>query len=344
VFPLPLTASADLLNILLNYALQLGIAEETVVSECGVDFAEYHLNEARIPINIFHLVWTYVLNKSNDPDFGIHFGEHTHRLLSGHLISAMMMNCETVEKAICKNFQYHNLIIDIIRPVMKVDKKTACLTWKMSHPELLPERHFSESILTLFVSMLRSLTQNQFKLTIVRFNHPRPKNTAEHERVFQAPLIFGHPNNEVVLSKSYLEAPILLANSTVLEELEQLVQKALNRMYASNSWSEKVAQILFKALLKEQHIDIETIARHLAMTTRNLQLKLKGEGTSFRLLLDEVRKDIAISYLKDVNASICEIALLLNFADQSAFQHAFKRWTGKTPGGYRKDLIHSNSN
>jgi len=51
-----------------------------------------------------------------------------------------------------------------------------------------------------------------------------------------------------------------------------------------------------------------------------------------------VRKEIAIGYLKDADASICEIALLLGFADQSAFHHAFKRWTGKTPGIYRKYL------
>jgi len=102
---------------------------------------------------------------------------------------------------------------------------------------------------------------------------------------------------------------------------------------------EKVAQRLFKALLRETTSDIETIAGGLALTTRNLQLKLKEEDTSFRKLRDEIRKEIAVSYLKDGNDSICEIALLLGFADQSAFQHAFKRWTGKTPGEYRRLLM-----
>jgi AraC-like DNA-binding protein len=335
----PLTASVDLLNILLNYALQLGIDEQTIMSGCQVDLSAYQFNEARIPIQTFHAIWTFVLKSAHDPDFGLHFGEHTHNLLSRHLISAMMNNCENVEQAIRKNFQYHNLIMDFIRPVIKIETTTACLTWEMSAPAIIPDRHFSESILTLFVSMLRSLTQDRFRLTAVRFAHPRPENTAEHERIFQAPLVFGRRCNEVVLSRSFLSSPILLANSKILEELEELMIKALHRVYASNSWSEKVAQLLFKALLKEQDIDIKTIARHLALTTRNLQLKLKEEGTSFRTLLDDVRKEIAVSYLKDVNAPICEIALLLNFADQSAFHHAFKRWTGKTPGGYRKDLI-----
>jgi hypothetical protein len=58
--------------------------------------------------------------------------------------------------------------------------------------------------------------------------------------------VFGQKSNEIVLSKSYLNNPILLANPKIMEGLEQLVQKALHRAYALNSWREKVAQILFK--------------------------------------------------------------------------------------------------
>ena len=86
-------------------------------------------------------------------------------------------------------------------------------------------------------------------------------------------------------------------------------------------------------------MDIETIAGHLAMTTRTLQNKLKEADTSFRKLQDEVRKLLAIGYLKEGNDSICEIALLLGFADQSAFHHAFKRWTGRTPGEFRRNKV-----
>jgi hypothetical protein len=111
------------------------------------------------------------------------FGEQSHTLLSEHLLYAMMMNCENVEHAIRKNFQYHNLIMDIIRPMIKVKKTLAYLTWEMGDPALAPERHLSESVLALFVSMLRFLTGDQFKLTEVRFTHPCPGNTAEHERI-----------------------------------------------------------------------------------------------------------------------------------------------------------------
>ena len=338
MLPHSLSASVDLLNILLKYASNLGINEGIVTSEAAVDLAAYRLKEARVPLHTFHTIWSFILNRSGDRDFGLHFGEASHTLLSRHLLFAMMMNCENVEQAIRKNFQYHNLIMDIIRPILKIRDSLVVLTWEMGHPELYPGRHLSESVLALFVSMLRLLTGDQFKLKEVRFTHPCPENTAEHERIFQASLKFNQKRNEIMLSRSCLDNPIIFANPRILEGVEQLVQKALHRAYALNSWKEKVARILFKAILREEKTDIETIARHLAMTVRNLQLKLKEEGTSFRQLLDDVRRQIAVGYLQEGNDSICEIALLLGFADQSAFHHAFKRWTGKTPGEYRRHL------
>jgi AraC-like DNA-binding protein len=334
----PLSASVDLLHILLKYASQLGMDEQVIISKCSIDLPKYYSHESRIPIHRFHVIWSFILKHAKDPDFGLHFGEQSHTMLSRHLLYAMMMNCENVEQAIRKNFQYHNLIMDIIRPVIRIENNIACLSWEMSHPLLTHERHFSESILALFVSMLRYLTEDRFRLKEIRFTHSCPENTAEHERIFQAPLMFGQNYNEIVISKRYLDTPILLANSKILEGLELLVQKTLHQVYALNSWSEKVAKNLFKALLQEKKADIETITRNLATTKRTLQLKLKKEGTSFREILDEMRKEIAISYLEDADASICEVALLLGFADQSAFHHAFKRWTGKTPGEHRKFL------
>jgi AraC-like DNA-binding protein len=148
--------------------------------------------------------------------------------------------------------------------------------------------------------------------------------------------VFNQSANEIMLSRTCLDSPILFANARLLEGLEQLVRKSLHQVYAQKTWTEKVAHYLFGAIMEEKKTDIVSGARQFAVTERNLQLKLKAEGTSYRRLLEDVRKEIALKLLQDDDASICEVALLLGFADQSAFQHAFKRWTGKTPGLFRK--------
>ena len=72
------------------------------------------------------------------------------------------------------------------------------------------------------------------------------------------------------------------------------------------------------------------------MSGRTLQRRLKEEGTSFGELLDWLRRGMAQAYLADDQISISEVSYLLGFSEQSAFQRAFKRWTGSTPVQFRK--------
>ena len=82
---------------------------------------------------------------------------------------------------------------------------------------------------------------------------------------------------------------------------------------------------------------LEDIAGKPAVSTRKLQAVLKEERTCFRKILNDIRRELALRYLRDPETSICDIAFLLGFSEQSAFNHAFRRWTGVTPRTYRKE-------
>ncbi len=71
------------------------------------------------------------------------------------------------------------------------------------------------------------------------------------------------------------------------------------------------------------------------MSPRTLQRHLKERGTDFKNLVDDTRRRFALTYLKDRRNSLTEIAFLLGYSDASAFNRAFKRWTGLTPLAYR---------
>jgi len=77
------------------------------------------------------------------------------------------------------------------------------------------------------------------------------------------------------------------------------------------------------------------LAARIGMSERTLQRKLSGQGTSHQKLLDEMRRELALRYLRDPNIAICEAAYLLGFSESSAFHRAFKRWTGATPSEFR---------
>jgi len=78
------------------------------------------------------------------------------------------------------------------------------------------------------------------------------------------------------------------------------------------------------------------VAHQLAMSQRTLQRKLREHDTSHQQLLDDLRKNLARTYLDEPSMSIGEVAYLLGFSESSAFHRAFKRWTGQTPSEYRR--------
>ena len=82
--------------------------------------------------------------------------------------------------------------------------------------------------------------------------------------------------------------------------------------------------------------ELKDIAQQLNMSTATIQRRLKQEGVSYQQLKNDIRCDIAIERLSKTNDSIQSISDELNFHDPSAFHRAFKKWSGVSPGTYRK--------
>ena len=80
---------------------------------------------------------------------------------------------------------------------------------------------------------------------------------------------------------------------------------------------------------------MEDVARTLGMSKRTLVRRLSDEGLNFTEILQQLRRDLAVRYLDDRKLHVSKIAWLLGFHEVSAFTHAFKRWTGKTPSQMR---------
>jgi AraC-like DNA-binding protein len=85
------------------------------------------------------------------------------------------------------------------------------------------------------------------------------------------------------------------------------------------------------SLLPHGRVLVEDVARSLGMSERTLARKLSDEGLNFAEILQQLRRDLAVRYLDDRKLHVSKIAWLLGFHEVSAFTHAFKRWTGKTP-------------
>ena len=330
------TTSVGMIRMLLKNAAGTGINTRAICETVGLTYDILEDPEARIPSDCLETIWKEVLRKTEDQDFGLHLGESIHEYPGGNILLSVMMNCPTAGDALDKFCSYHNLMNDAIQPRLDVKDKLAYLSWETASPRLSPSRHISEALLGVFNTILKRLTENPFGPVEVHFRHAPPQDIREHQRIFQAPLLFEQPKDELVIDKRHLEKPVFLASPQLLETLERYALKLIHKIYLPNSWTDKVIRLLGQKMRGEKPL-IESIAMELAVSVRSLQSKLSREGTTFQQLLDDARKEMAIQYLKNPEMTLCDIALILGFSEQSAFNHAFKRWTGKTPKQYLRE-------
>jgi len=324
-----------MIRILLKNAAGAGIDTQAICETTALTSAVLEDPEARIPADLLGTIWKTIISKTTDQDFGLHLGESMHEYPGGNILFSVMINCPTVGDAIDKLCRYHNLMNDAIQPKLDVRDRLAYLSWEIAPPLVSPSRHFSETLLSTYTTILKDLTDNSSPLIEVHFRHASPQDIREHQRIFQAPLLFEQTRDEIVIEKKYLEEPIFLANPQLLETLERYTLNLIHRIYLPNSLADSVIRLLPKLMQGEKPL-IESIATELSIFVRNLQSKLSQKGTTFQRLLDYSRKEMAMQYLKIPEMTLCDVTFMLGFSQQSAFNHAFKRWTGKTPKQYRQ--------
>jgi len=333
------TVSIILIRILFKYIAKAGIDPTEISNAVKMDLSTIENSEERIAASQFQAIWKESVTRTRNQNFGLHFGgEMARNYPGGHVLFNVMMNCPTVVDAMDRFIRYNNLMADAIRPKMEMEDDLVYLSLDTVNKDIQIPRQISEALLCSYAYIFRHLTEDNLNMVEVRFRHPQPEDIREHKRIFGVPILFEQRENELVLDRKFLDLPIFLANPELLETLDQFAKKLLDRLYPSNVWSDKVIRRIGNLLVRGEKTSIEIIANSLGMSARNLQLKLKEEKTTYQKLLGAVRKEIALSYLREKEATICDIAFLLGFSEQSAFNHAFKRWTGFTPREYLKKV------
>jgi AraC-like DNA-binding protein len=94
--------------------------------------------------------------------------------------------------------------------------------------------------------------------------------------------------------------------------------------------------------MREGDPKITTVTNKPAMSPRTLQRRLNEQEVVFKRLVDDTCRLFAVDYLRDHKHAFTEMAFFLGYSEVSAFNRAFKRWTGRTPSNYRNRLARRN--
>ena len=163
-----------------------------------------------------------------------------------------------------------------------------------------------------------------------------PIDEARAETPFSATL--GTEANEAVrvkFSNAAVTAPLLTADPKLLKALEPFCDMAAKERTASDTVRALVEKEVEK-LLPHGKAQKRTVARAFGMSTRTFSRTLAVEGTTYEEVVDQLRRSLALQYLKEPGMSLSQIAWLLGYEGSTSFNHAFRRWTGSSPSVVRK--------
>lgn len=328
----------QLLRALLAYAGQRGADPLRLCALSGIDgrilHAGHHLAVTPAQVNS---LWKNAAHATADPLFGLHFGEAMQLAALG-VVGQIIQTSNTVGEAVAHAGALTPLLTDMFRMQVNQGARQFSISFiadvakAKEHP--CTYRHFTAFLAVFAVHELDGLLMR--RLTPISLQMPYDvTETAEYERVIRCPLRKKGKDLTLAFDTGWLHHEILSANY----ELQNILLKQVHALQAGAQPAGDFHARIYQYLLSNSYLysaTLEAVAANFSISPRSLQRKLAGEGVTFLQIQDEVRKAIALDYLRSGHHSVKDIAYMLGYNESSAFQKAFKRWTGKTPGEVRK--------
>ena len=309
---------------------------DALLARQRVDPALLRDPEARLRHSAAIRLWQWAGELTNDEDLGLHVAEAIRPGQFGALDYALRTSANLGE-AYTRLSRYHLFLHDAAEVVFETNRQYAILSHRLPLPGGAP-RTVSEFILAGWLVTSRQATGADCTPVEVRFPHPGPENISEHQRVFGCPLKFGCHRSELVFSRRLLDVPLLKADPILQGIVEAQVIALIAKLPKAEATTDAVRRFLAEELSNGRP-QVARMAPRLRMSERTLHRRLGQEGTTFRRVLAEVRRELAVRHLTEGRLATGEIAFLLGFSEVSAFHRAFKHWTGHAPRAYRN--LHS---
>lgn len=221
------------------------------------------------------------------------------------------------------------------------DNPQAFLVWQadFGYSSQISDELLISSLIAMSQDLLEIQPDMALRPTRIDFTNPiAPELQPLYLEYFDCEVRFSQPNLRVGFPARLFELPIIGSDENLHQLLNSQALNLLNQAPDADSNSIASLHSVLARCLHEGDPTAEAVAEKLHMSTRSLHRRLKENGLVFRNVLRETRKTLARQYLADDKISLPEIALMLGYSEQSAFNRAFRQWFGESPAKFKKAL------
>jgi AraC-like DNA-binding protein len=328
----------------LSYLVHEGLSADILYQKIGLSREQLDEPGLMVDVSLSETLLEYGAEQLNAPDLGFRigkWGDSGRWGVLGHIVDC----AQSIEQALVLQKRYQCLVGNGSKSEFSIENKRAYLKWVPHH---LCSVYLQEEVVTSWVAFAKKAIGLKLKPLAIHFSHSLPEATSDlsdvdiknYETFFECPVYFDSDFNGIVFPADILSLPLVGYNPDLLNVLMSYADIIVRKKQKSAA-NEIITQYIMNTL-DEKVPTLNDAADFLGVSTRSLQRKFKEQGTNFKTIVDDVRKDYAYSYLLQTNYKMSYIAQVLGFSEQSVFQRAFKRWTGVTPGEYRESNGKSN--
>jgi len=292
--------------------------------------------EARIAGEDLERLMIAAAEFTQDDHFGMRQGQLTDIADLG-ILGYTMMHSGKIGDALEAYHRYNVILCSGFNLDWEFQGDNVLLRMYLQNPTGRMSRHCTEDMASSLYHLICKMSNRHIPLRELQFMHAAPDDISPYVSVFGREAQFGGTANLLRMSKDVMNYPIIYSNSRLRNVFEKIAIETKNKLLVGSKLSNEVFQWMMDCI-PVYFPTLQQTAVSFKMSVRTLQTRLKEEDTSFNDLAVSVRKEMAMGYLRIQEYSVGDITYLLHYSEPSAFQSAFKKWTGLTPRQYRESI------
>jgi AraC-like DNA-binding protein len=310
---------------------------DELLANIGLSSSLLQVPQARVSVQHYGALWRSIALALDD-EF---FGQDSRRMKAGSfaMLCHSVLGCKTLAHALDRSQRFYGLILDDIAVSAERGPAQARIVLSERAPGAGQRVFAHELLLMLLYGVSCWLVGRRIPLLRAEFSYAEPQHSAEYRLMYCADLRFQRPNTAISFDAGYLDLPIVQNEGSIKDFLRTAPESILVKYKNGSSLAARVRRRL-RQFLPGEVPDFDGLADDLNMTPATLRRRLREEGMSYQSIKDELRRDLAIGYLSHSGRTVMDIALELGFSERSAFHRAFRKWTGASPGEFRRTLQH----
>ena len=264
-----------------------------------------------------------------DDLLGFHIAQEIDLRRAG-LIYYVLASSATFGEAVKRACRYSSIANEGLR-LTRLDGHEMGIRYECIGMARHTDRHQIEFWVTYMIRLARQFTGTRAVPLRAGLVHPRCEASGRIEAFAGCAIAFGSPYDEVSFKSEFAEHRLVGADPYLHDMLVGYCEEALGQRSRPAEALRSRIENAVTPLLPHGRALAADVARQLGMSLRTMTRQLAAEDLSFSRILDDLRADLALRYLREPSLTISQIAWLLGFQDASAFTHAFRRWTGMSP-------------